>query len=84
VDGGRHSGESRGGEPAAGNRGHSKSAAAVVWGGRRGLSVVWSVRLSNGAHVVLFIFHFIQNWLNLEIEKEAITLLQKFSNFTFW
>jgi hypothetical protein len=40
-----------------------------------------SVRLSTGAHVVLFIFQFIQNRLNLEIENEGITLLQKFPNF---
>jgi hypothetical protein len=39
------------------------------------------VRLSTEANVVLFIFQFIQNRLNLEIEKEGITLLQKIPTF---
>jgi hypothetical protein len=66
---------------AAGSRGCGMLAADAVWSGRRGPSVVRSVRLTTGAHVVLFFSNVSKTGSTWKLKKEGLTLLQKFPNF---
>jgi hypothetical protein len=53
---------------------------AMVWSGRHGPSTVRSVRLTTGAHVVLFFSNLSKTGSTWKLKK-GLTVLQKFPNF---